>query len=63
MLDVYLRPKINLLLLLSNSFNSEHLAKRSAVKCSAEDEMNRESKYVSEFLTKFSPGAKGPYQL
>ena len=36
------------------------LAKRSAVKCSAEDEMNREYIYVSEFLTKFSPGAKGP---
>ena len=38
------------------------LAKRSAIKCSMEDEMNRESKYryVSEFLTKFtgSPGAK-----
>ena len=36
------------------------LAKRSAIKCSAEDEMNRESKYVGEFLTKFSPGAKEP---
>ena len=36
------------------------LAKRSANKCSAEDEINREEKYVSEFLTKFSPGAKGP---
>ena len=35
------------------------LAKRSAIKCSAEDEINR-IKYVSEFLTKFSPGAKGP---
>ena len=36
------------------------LAKRSAIKCSAEDEMNREYKYASEFLTKCSPGAKGP---
>ena len=36
------------------------LAKRSAIKCGAEDDMNRESKYVSEFLTKFCPGAKGP---
>ena len=35
------------------------LAKRSAIKCSAGDEMNRDKKYVSEFLTKFSPGAKG----
>ena len=26
--------------------------KRSAIKCSAEDEMNREYKYVSEFLDK-----------
>ena len=39
------------------------LAKRSAITCSAEDEMNREYKYVSEFLTKFSPGAKGSQQL
>ena len=30
------------------------LAKRSAIKCSAEDEMNREQKYVSKFLTKCS---------
>ena len=36
------------------------LAKRSAIKCSAEDEINRELKYGSEFWTKFSPGAKGP---
>ena len=36
------------------------LSKRSAIKCSAEDEINRELKYVSEFLTKFSRGAKGP---
>ena len=36
------------------------LAKRSAIKCSAEDEINREQKHVGEFLTKFSPGPKGP---
>ena len=34
------------------------LAKRSAIKCSAEDE--QKVKYVNEFLTKLSPGAKGP---
>ena len=36
------------------------LAKRSAIKCSAENEINREQKHVSEFSTKFSPGAEGP---